>query len=103
MHGNGVVLGGTKTRLCADIVAETRAFFDIAAAEGVRPGGIHREMTGSDVTECLGGPACTGQSELGRRYLSHCDPRLNPAQALAVAGEVAALVGRAGERRCNAA
>nr|WP_233222353.1 3-deoxy-7-phosphoheptulonate synthase class II [Sphingomonas deserti] len=103
MHGNGTVLHGVKTRLLADILSETRTFFEVAAAEGVRPGGIHLEMTGSDVTECLGGQACSGAGELGRRYLSHCDPRLNPPQALEVAVEVAALVGHAARRRSDAA
>ncbi|WP_243455901.1 3-deoxy-7-phosphoheptulonate synthase [Sphingosinicella sp. BN140058] len=103
MHGNGSVVRGVKTRNLTDILTETRTFFEVAAAEGVHAGGIHLEMTGSDVTECLGGQACGGESELGRRYLSHCDPRLNPPQALEVAIAVASLVGRAAERRSDAA
>jgi 3-deoxy-7-phosphoheptulonate synthase len=100
MHGNGLALGPVKTRRVQDIVAELAAFFDIAAAERVHAGGIHLEMTGSDVTECLGGGV--GEADLTRRYLSHCDPRLNPAQALAVAAEAVRLIRRR-QLRSNAA
>ena len=62
--------------------------FDIARAEGVHPGGIHLEMTGSEVTECLGGSAKLSEQDLGQRYLTHCDPRLNRAQALDVGDKV---------------
>ena len=103
MHGNGRTVGGTKTRLVSDILAETRAFFETAAAEGVHAGGIHLEMSGSDVTECLGGSCGTGEADLERRYLTHCDPRLNPAQALEVAAVVARLIGAARQPRSHAA
>jgi 3-deoxy-7-phosphoheptulonate synthase len=103
MHGNGIAVNGIKTRRLADILDEVRSFFAIAASENVHAGGIHLEMSGSDVTECLGGRLCGGSDALGRRYLSHCDPRLNPAQALELAGEVAALIGRGAERRSDAA
>jgi 3-deoxy-7-phosphoheptulonate synthase len=55
MHGNTRSVGAIKTRLVADIVAEIRSFFEVARAEGVHAGGMHLEMTGSEVTECLGG------------------------------------------------
>lgn len=92
MHGNTVTAAGRKTRLVPDILAELRSFFDVAAAEGVHPGGIHLEMTGEEVTECLGGPRGLREEDLGRRYLTHCDPRLNGAQALDVAAEVTRLL-----------
>ena len=92
MHGNTRSVGARKTRLVDDILAETAAFFAIARAEGVHPGGLHLELTGDHVTECLGGSAALAEADLPRRYLTHCDPRLNAAQALDVAAEVARLV-----------
>jgi 3-deoxy-7-phosphoheptulonate synthase len=103
MHGNGTTVAGVKTRRIADIVAEASAFFEIASAESVHAGGLHLEMSGSDVTECIGGSGGTGESDLGRRYLSHCDPRLNPAQALELATAAAGWIARTAERRCDAA
>ena len=97
MHGNTRTVGTHKTRLLADIVAEIDAFFDVARAEGVHPGGVHLEMTGADVTECLGGSAPLVESDLPRRYLTHCDPRLNAAQALDVAAAVARRLGGAAQ------
>ena len=96
MHGNTRTIEGLKTRMVGDIVAEIRSFFEVAAAEGVSPGGVHLEMTGSDVTECIGGTIKLAREDLGRRYLTHCDPRLNEGQALDVAQAVAELLaGRA--------
>ena len=92
MHGNARTVAGRKTRTLPDILAELRAFFEIAAAEGVHPGGVHLEMTGEEVTECLGGTRGLREEDLGRRYLTHCDPRLNGAQALDVAAEVTRLL-----------
>ena len=92
MHGNTRSAGALKTRLLADILAECRTFFEVAAAEDVNPGGIHLEMTGAEVTECLGGTIPLVEEDLPRRYLTHCDPRLNEAQALDVAAEVAKLI-----------
>jgi len=94
MHGNTRTSGALKTRLLGDIVAEIDGFFDIAAAEGVHAGGVHLEMTGADVTECLGGSRPLVEADLPDRYLTHCDPRLNGRQALDVAGEVARLLAR---------
>lgn len=93
MHGNTQSRGRLKTRLLGDIVDEIATFFCVAASEGVHPGGVHLEMTGADVTECLGGSLV--EADLPRRYLTHCDPRLNRAQALDVAATVAGLLGRA--------
>jgi 3-deoxy-7-phosphoheptulonate synthase len=92
MHGNTVTAAGRKTRTVPDILAEIRTFFEVAAAEGVHPGGVHLEMTGEEVTECLGGTRGLREEDLGRRYLTHCDPRLNGAQALDVAAEVTRLI-----------
>ncbi|HEY1934650.1 MAG TPA: 3-deoxy-7-phosphoheptulonate synthase class II [Acetobacteraceae bacterium] len=93
MHGNTVSTGsGRKTRSFDRIIAEVRAFFAIHAAEGTRPGGLHLEMTGKDVTECLGGAQEIAEADLERCYQTQCDPRLNGTQALEVAFIVAELL-----------
>nr|WP_085218584.1 3-deoxy-7-phosphoheptulonate synthase class II [Allosphingosinicella indica] len=90
MHGNTIKsASGYKTRALERIMAETRRFFEICTAEGAIPGGMHLEMTGQDVTECTGGLVPVMEENLGDRYHTHCDPRLNAGQAL----ELAALVG----------
>ena len=90
MHGNTLkAANGYKTRPFDRILSEVRAFFDVAAAEGVHPGGVHLEMTGQNVTECLGGARALTEDELSRRYHTHCDPRLNADQALELAFLVA--------------
>ncbi|HEX5182385.1 MAG TPA: 3-deoxy-7-phosphoheptulonate synthase [Allosphingosinicella sp.] len=95
MHGNTRSVGALKTRLVADILAEIQAFVEIAGAEGVHAGGVHLEMTGAEVTECLGGSAPHVEADLPRLYLTHCDPRLNRAQALDVAQAVAGMLAAA--------
>jgi 3-deoxy-7-phosphoheptulonate synthase len=92
MHGNTVTAAGRKTRTVPDILTEVRTFFEVAQAEQVHPGGVHLEMTGEEVTECLGGTKGLREEDLGKRYLTHCDPRLNGAQALDVAAEVTRLI-----------
>ncbi len=83
MHGNTVKTGiGFKTRRLEDIRAEIDAFFEICRSEGAYPGGVHLEMTGQNVTECLGGMQDIAESDLSERYQTHCDPRLNATQAL---------------------
>jgi 3-deoxy-7-phosphoheptulonate synthase len=94
MHGNTVQHGGIKIRRIEDILGEITHFFAIAQAERVHPGGVHLEMSALDVTECIGGRGPTSLDELGRKYLSACDPRLNHDQAIDVAGEVARLGAR---------
>jgi 3-deoxy-7-phosphoheptulonate synthase len=90
MHGNTLkAAGGYKTRPFDRILSEVRSFIEIAQAEGVHPGGVHLEMTGQDVTECLGGARALTEGELGDRYHTHCDPRLNGEQALELAFLVA--------------
>jgi len=61
----------------------------VAEAEGVHPGGVHLEMTGQNVTECLGGAQAVTEDDLSSRYHTHCDPRLNADQALELAFLVA--------------
>jgi 3-deoxy-7-phosphoheptulonate synthase len=90
MHGNTVkASSGYKTRAFDAILAEVRAFFAAHRAEGTHAGGIHVEMTGKDVTECTGGAQAIGDADLGARYDTLCDPRLNGAQALELAFLVA--------------
>ena len=86
MHGNTEVTdSGLKTRHFDHILAELEAAFDIHAAEGSHLGGVHFELTGEDVTECVGGASGLSEEDLTRAYRSHVDPRLNYEQALEMA------------------
>jgi 3-deoxy-7-phosphoheptulonate synthase len=86
MHANTVKSSsGYKTRQFDRILAEVKAFFAVHRAEGSHPGGVHFELTGKDVTECVGGAAAVTDATLGDRYHTHCDPRLNASQALELA------------------
>ena len=85
MHGNTVSAGAYKTRPFDAILAEVRGFFDVHAAEGTHPGGVHVEMTGQEVTECLGGAHKLTETDLARAYQTNCDPRLNAEQSLELA------------------
>ncbi len=86
MHGNTVKSqSGYKTRPFDRILAEVKGFFAAHRAEGTYPGGIHIEMTGQDVTECIGGAKAVTEDSLADRYHTHCDPRLNASQALELA------------------
>jgi len=86
MHGNTIKSStGYKTRPFDRILTEVRRFFEVHRAEGTYPGGIHVEMTGKDVTECLGGAQAIDDDRLSQRYHTHCDPRLNASQALELA------------------
>ena len=76
---------GYKTRPFDRILSEVRDFVDICAAEGVHAGGVHLELTGQNVTECLGGAHDVAVGDLSDRYHTHCDPRLNADQALELA------------------
>ncbi len=83
MHGNTMKsASGYKTRRFDDIMSEVKDFFAVHKAEGTNPGGVHVEMTGQDVTECTGGIVDVTDEDLSNRYHTHCDPRLNAAQAL---------------------
>ena len=86
MHGNTVKsANGYKTRIFDQILSEVQQFFDVHIAEGTYAGGVHFEMTGQDVTECLGGAQDITERSLADRYHTHCDPRLNASQALELA------------------
>jgi 3-deoxy-7-phosphoheptulonate synthase len=85
MHANTVKAGNYKTREFDSILGEVRAFFAVHKAEGTHAGGVHFEMTGQDVTECVGGTRAVTEARLGDRYHTHCDPRLNANQALELA------------------
>jgi 3-deoxy-7-phosphoheptulonate synthase len=86
MHGNTIKSStGYKTRPFDRILAEVRAFMAIHRAEGTHAGGVHFEMTGQNVTECIGGAQEVTESALADRYHTHCDPRLNATQALELA------------------
>ncbi len=90
MHGNGLTTPtGYKTRRFEDVVDEVKGFFEAHRAAGTHPGGIHVELTGDDVTECLGGSEHIDEADLATRYESLCDPRLNHMQSLELAFLVA--------------
>ncbi|HYH51697.1 MAG TPA: 3-deoxy-7-phosphoheptulonate synthase class II [Acidimicrobiia bacterium] len=93
MHGNTFTSGnGYKTRAFEDVMDEIRGYFAVHRAEGSWPGGIHVELTGDDVTECLGGSGDVRSHHLVERYETMCDPRLNARQSLDLAFQVAELL-----------
>ncbi len=93
MHGNTRTSGGgVKTRHFDDVLAEVRGFFAVHRDVGTHPGGLHIELTGEDVTECLGGGSNIVESDLAERYETACDPRLNIGQALELAFLVAEML-----------
>ncbi|MCO5562315.1 hypothetical protein L7F22_015941 [Adiantum nelumboides] len=86
MHGNTIkVPSGYKTRPFDAILGEVKAFFDVHEEEGSYAGGVHLEMTGQNVTECIGGTRAVTVDDLSSRYHTHCDPRLNASQSLELA------------------
>ncbi|WP_420561376.1 class II 3-deoxy-7-phosphoheptulonate synthase [Tepidicaulis sp.] len=86
MHGNTVkASNGFKTRPVDRVLAEVQEFMAVHRAEGTHAGGVHFEMTGRDVTECIGGAQAITEGDLSSRYHTHCDPRLNANQALELA------------------
>ena len=93
MHGNGrLTAAGIKTRDFDDILREVETSFDVHDAAGTHLGGVHFELTGDDVTECIGGGL--READLDRNYASACDPRLNYRQALEMAFRIAKRMGR---------
>jgi len=93
MHGNTFEApDGHKTRRFDDILAEIAGFFAAHHSEGTWPGGVHVELTGDDVTECLGGSVEVLDTDLGSRYETMCDPRLNGRQSIDLAFAVAELL-----------
>ncbi len=90
MHGNGITTkNGYKSRRFDDVMDEVTGFFEVHRATGTHPGGLHVELTGDDVAECLGGSEQIDESTLEQRYESVCDPRLNHMQSLELAFLVA--------------
>ena len=105
MHANTVQsASGYKTRHFDRILQEVRSFFAVHEGEGTYAGGVHFEMTGQDVTECVGGAQAITEANLGVRYNTHCDPRLNASQALELAFLLAEILkeGRSRERKRDA-
>ena len=104
MHGNTLkAANGYKTRPFDRILSEVKSFLEVVTAGGAHPGGVHLEMTGQNVTECLGGARALSEDELSRRYHTHCDPRLNADQALELAFLIAErLAAVRGEERLAA-
>ncbi len=93
MHGNTFeASSGYKTRRFDDVIAEVQGFFDVHRGLGTWPGGVHVELTGDDVTECVGGGEALLEGDLGNRYESVCDPRLNRVQSLELAFLVAEML-----------
>ena len=101
MHGNTETANnGRKTRHFDSILREVKEFFAVHRAEVTHPGGVHFEMTGQDVTECIGGANRITEHALADRYHTHCDPRLNASQSLELAFMIAEMLRR---RRTGAA
>jgi 3-deoxy-7-phosphoheptulonate synthase len=97
MHGNTFTsVGGRKTRHFDDIIREIAGFVNAHRLEGTWPGGIHVELTGDNVTECLGGADDLTDADLDHRYQTVCDPRLNARQGLDLAFGVAELIRSSG-------
>jgi len=93
MHGNTYEApSGYKTRKFDDVLDEVKGFFEVHKALGTHPGGIHIELTGDDVTECVGGGEQISHEDLASRYESACDPRLNHSQSLELAFLVAEML-----------
>jgi 3-deoxy-7-phosphoheptulonate synthase len=105
MHANTIKSSsGYKTRPFDRVLAEVKGFFAAHDAEGTYAGGVHFEMTGRDVTECLGGAQAISDEDLSDRYHTHCDPRLNASQSLELAFLIAeALKGRRLDKAAEAA
>ncbi|HAL84025.1 MAG TPA: 3-deoxy-7-phosphoheptulonate synthase class II [Rhodobiaceae bacterium] len=101
MHGNTIkASNGYKTRPVDRILTEVQRFMAVHHGEGTHAGGIHFEMTGQNVTECLGGAQAISEEDLSSRYHTHCDPRLNGSQALELAFLIAeGLVGDSANSR----
>ncbi len=93
MHGNTIKAEtGYKTRPFDQVLREVEGFFAVHQAEGTIPGGVHLEMTGKNVTECMGGARAVSAEDLSSRYHTHCDPRLNAEQSLEMAFMVSDLL-----------
>ena len=95
MHANTFTApSGHKTRNFDDILSELRCFFELHWAEGTIPGGVHFELTGENVTECIGGARQLADEQLSLNYQTTCDPRLNAEQSLEMAFQIAEMIRR---------
>ena len=95
MHANTfTAASGPKTRAFDDILSELRCFFELHWSEGTVPGGVHFELTGENVTECIGGARKLVDEQLNLNYLTTCDPRLNAEQSLEMAFQIAEMIRR---------
>ena len=95
MHANTfTAASGLKTRDFEDILSELRCFFELQWSEGTVPGGVHFELTGENVTECIGGARMLADEQLNQNYLTTCDPRLNAEQSLEMAFQIAEMIRR---------
>jgi 3-deoxy-7-phosphoheptulonate synthase len=95
MHGNTFeAASGYKTRRFDDVIDEVQGFFEVHEALGTVPGGLHIELTGDDVTECVGGAEEIDETDLATRYETLCDPRLNHQQSLELSFLVAEMLAR---------
>ena len=104
MHGNTIKsTTGFKTRPFERILKEVQSFFEVHRSEGTHAGGVHIEMTGQNVTECLGGAQAITDEDLSSRYHTHCDPRLNASQALELAFLIAEGLRRERQQRAGVA
>jgi len=102
MHGNTITsTSGYKTRPFDRILSELKSFFEVHAAEGTHAGGVHLEMTGQDVTECIGGARAITDEDLNDRYHTVCDPRLNAEQSIDMAFLIAEFLKQGRERRAQ--
>src|SRR5256886_2296898 len=102
MHGNTITSStGYKTRIFDRILDELHGRFAVHLAEGSYAGGVHFELTGQDVTECIGGAQKVSEQGLAANYLTHCDPRLNASQAIELAFEIAEALKRERQRGSN--
>jgi 3-deoxy-7-phosphoheptulonate synthase len=102
MHGNTIKASNNyKTRVFDEILREVKGFFEVHKQEGTFPGGVHLEMTGQDVTECIGGVREVTEDGLSERYNTSCDPRLNASQALELAFLIAQSLKEARDRMKN--
>lgn len=93
MHGNTIkAANGYKTRVFDNVLAEVKSFFEIHKSVGSYAGGVHLEMTGADVTECVGGSCAITEEGLSSNYNTQCDPRLNATQAIEMAFLIADMI-----------
>ncbi|HEB51567.1 MAG TPA: 3-deoxy-7-phosphoheptulonate synthase class II, partial [Desulfobulbus sp.] len=93
MHANTFSAeSGHKTRDFDNILSELRCFFELHWAEGTVPGGVHFELTGDNVTECIGGARKLSDEQLSQNYQTTCDPRLNAEQSLEMAFQIAEMI-----------